>query len=298
MINMNIALTGANGSIGRELVPFLRRLGHSVFTISSSIPADGKFNYSYEELNARAININIDIFFHLASINSNLNDEEIDLEIQLTKEVLFSLPSLNCKKLIFFSSAKVYGDNSFSSIIYNEQASLNPTSSYGKAKKLCEELIHAESSNLGVSSTIFRSPPILNQSTDSNLGKLIKFSKYRIPIPIFAQGSLNQRSFLSFNNLEKIINFVTENEQLFFQNDTYNMSDHGFISLSELLESIGKSYLLKIPLKVSNLFFNIPLFNSILLKLYGNFVLDNSKLETKMDVKLKTTRQSLPIIYL
>ena len=299
MINMNIALTGANGSIGRELIPFLRSLGHKVYAISSSIPNDGEFHFSYQDLITKNIEVNIDIFLHLASINSTLSEKEIDKEIRLTKEVLFSLPSLKCKKLIFFSSAKVYGDNSFAATVHNELAKLKPMCAYGRAKKLCEEMIEKESSNLGIYSTIFRLPPVLNQSSASNLGKLIKFSQSRVPIPIpvFAHGFSNQRSFLSFNNLETIINFALEQERLFFQNEIYNVSDDGFISLSDLLEGAGQKYLFKIPLKLSNLFFKIPTLNQLLLKLYGNFALDNSKLQTRMNVKLKTTRQSLPIIY-
>ena len=96
---MNIALTGANGSIGKELIPFLRGLGHNVYRISSSIPSDGEFYFSYKELIARSINVKIDVFFHLASINSNLAEEEINDEVNLTRDMLLSLPSLDCKKL-------------------------------------------------------------------------------------------------------------------------------------------------------------------------------------------------------
>ena len=99
---MNIALTGANGSIGKELIPFLIGLGHNVYRISSSIPSDGEFYFSYKELTARSINVKIDVFFHLASINSNLAEEEINDEVNLTRDMLLSLPSLSCKKLIFF----------------------------------------------------------------------------------------------------------------------------------------------------------------------------------------------------
>lgn len=294
---MNIALTGANGSIGRELTPFLKGLGHNIYTISSSVQRDGERIFSYADLFAKTINVKIDIFFHLATINSQLSENEIGLETQLTKNILSSLPSLNCKKLIFLSSAKVYGDNTYSSIIFDEKSPLNPLCSYGKAKKLCEELIQLESPNLGIYPTIFRLPPVLNQSYDSGLGKLIRLSRFRIPIPILYQGFVNQRSFLSFNNFKETIHFFLENEDLLSQNEIYNVSDNEFISLSQLLLAAKKCYLIKIPLKISELFFKIPFLSSFLLRLYGNFELNNSKLEAKMNVKLKTTNQSLPRIY-
>ena len=292
---MNIALTGANGSIGRELRQFLKHLGHNVFSISTSSPSDGKLSFTYEELIGKTIDVKIDIFLHLASINSNLKEDEINKEIKLTKDMLLSLPTLNCKKLIFFSSAKVYGDNSLSTVFYSEDDDLNPRCSYGQAKKLSEELILLEASNMGIKSIILRLPPVLSKSTNSNLGKLMQFSQRKILLPIFAQGFKNQRSFLSFNNLKSIINFAIQNHESFFDNEIYNASDSEFISTSELLDAAGNSKILFIPENFSKLFFKLPLIKTTLLKLYGNFVLDNSKLQSILDVKLKTTYQSLKL---
>ena len=292
---MNIALTGANGSIGKELIPFLIGLGHNVYRISSSIPSDGEFYFSYKELIARSINVKIDVFFHLASINSNLAEEEINDEVNLTRDMLLSLPSLDCKKLIFFSSAKVYGDNSFSKVFFSEEDQLKPICYYGKAKKLSEELIQIESFRLGIKSIIFRLPPVFNKLSNSNLGKLIKLSQNKIPLPILKQGLVNQRSFLSLNNLQAIIDFALINKETFFENEIYNSSDSEFISINELLTAAGNSYIFIIPKTLSNFFLKLPLIKNLLLKLYGNFVLDNSKLQAVMDVKLKTTHQSIKI---
>ena len=292
---MNIALTGANGSIGKELIPFLIGLGHNVYRISSSIPSDGEFYFSYKELIAGSINVKIDVFFHLASINSNLVEEEINDEVNLTRDMLLSLPSLDCKKLIFFSSAKVYGDNSFSKVFFSEEDQLKPICSYGKAKKFSEELIQIESFRLGIKSIIFRLPPVFNKLSNSNLGKLIKLSQSKIPLPILKQGLDNQRSFLSLNNLKAIIDFALINKETFFENEIYNSSDSEFISINELLTEAGNSYIFIIPKTLSNFFLKLPLIKNLLLKLYGNFVLDNSKLQAVMDVKLKTTHQSIKI---
>ena len=47
---MIIAVTGASGSIGIELVPFLEGLGHSVIKISSSKPSDNNFSFTFKKL--------------------------------------------------------------------------------------------------------------------------------------------------------------------------------------------------------------------------------------------------------
>ena len=111
-----------------------------------------------------------------------------------------SFSSFSFGETMTFILAIDQGTTSTRSIIFDEKSPLNPLCSYGKAKKLCEELIQLESPHLGIYPTIFRLPPVLNQSYDSGLGKLIRLSRFRIPIPILYQGFVNQRSFLSFNN--------------------------------------------------------------------------------------------------
>ena len=294
---MIIAVTGAKGSIGKELIPFLESLGHQVLTISSSAQSDGDKIFSYSDLADKKIPFNkVHLFIHLASINSNLKKEQIKQEVNITKKILFSLSTLNCKNLIFFSTSKVYGDNSFDLNYFNESSSLKPACNYGKAKKLCEELIHSESLRQGLNTLILRMPPVLNQSNSSNVGRLIYLSKKGIPILSLAQGDFNKRSFISFNNIKTVISFIIQNIKILEKNEIYNLSDEDFISLNELLRVAGSIRIYSLPLFFGKLFFNLPILKNILVKLFGNFVLDNSKLKLDMNVKLETTIKSLPII--
>jgi hypothetical protein len=75
------------------------------------------------------------------------------------------------------------------------------------------------------------------------------------------------------------------------------MSDDGFISLNQLIETAGRGKVYSAPLFLGNLFFHIPLLKNVLLKLYGNFLLDNSKIKKQMNVTLETTKKSLPKIF-
>ena len=101
---MIIALTGASGSIGRELIPFLSFLGFKVITISSSSPPNGKSVFSYDDLKNNNIHFKVHLVIHLASNNSNLDFSKISNELQLTKTILKTMPNLKCKNLIFFKS--------------------------------------------------------------------------------------------------------------------------------------------------------------------------------------------------
>jgi UDP-glucose 4-epimerase len=294
---MIIAVTGATGSIGKELVSFLEDQGHVVLRISSSLPSNGRSIFSYHDLKSHSIEHPVECFIHLASLNSSLTESNIHIESQLAKDVLVAMKHLNCKRLIFFSTAKVYGDNSFASETFSESSPLNPSCPYSRAKKLCEDILLSESSQPGFGSIIFRLPPVLNQSDTSNLGRLMKLARRGTFIPLLTQGQDNQRSFISSNNIETVINHVIANPTLFKGNKLYNLADEGDISLNNLLSIHAKRKIYVLPRLVSEFFFKIPFLKTILLKLYGNFVLENSKLQSEMGVKLISTSKSLPIIY-
>jgi len=294
---MIIALTGSTGSIGKELLPFFRDLGHQVITISSSIAGDGKNNFSYKDLKKRKVPYQVDIFIHLASINSDMSSESIQTEVQLVETVLTSLVSLGCKKLIFFSSSKVYGDNSLRPNFYNEFSALNPQCNYGEAKKLCEEIISFQSSILDIHYLILRLPPVINQSKQSNIGKLINISRKSTVVLSLAHGNINQRSFISITNIRSFFDHILKNPVLLEKQEIYNLCDNEYISLNELLSVSSKGKIFSLPMVVSKLFFKIPILKNILIKIFGNFVIENKKLTREMGVKLETTKDSLSKIY-
>lgn len=290
---MIIALTGSNGSIGKELLPFLKDLGHQVITISSSIAGDGQSNFSYKDLKKKEVPFKVDIFIHLASINSEMSAENIQEEVQLVEAVVASLASLCCKKLIFFSSSKVYGDNSLEPNFFNEISALNPQCNYGKAKKLCEEAIILQASTLNIDFLILRLPPVINQSKQSNIGKLINISRKSVIIPSLAHGNLNQRSFISVNNIHSFFYHVFQNLHLLEKQEIYNLADSEHISLNELLSVSSKGKIFSLPMVLSKFLFKIPIFKNMLIKIFGNFVIENKKITREMGVKLETTKNSL-----
>ena len=287
---MIIAVTGSSGSIGKELVPFLEKLGHIVVKISNSVTNSDQYIFSYDDYKNGQIKFDVDILIHLASHNSKLTADNYHNEIKLTDDILNGLNSIGCKRLIFFSTSKVYGDNSFLHQEYDESSALNPSCYYSEAKKECEELILERSNNLKFNSIIFRLAPVLNKSTSSSLGKLMKIAGLGIPLLSLSAGDHNKRSFISFSNLKTVMENVTKNADRTFTNQIYNLCDDGYISLNNLLRLNKQSTIIRIPTWVSNKLLNNPYLKNILLRLYGNFVLHNEKLKTDMSVKLNATQ--------
>ena len=143
---MNIALTGSSGLIGSRLLHDLKKMDHTVSCISSSQSSPKDNIYSYEDMDAGNILLSIDCIVHLASINSEMHESDIAAETAITEQIVEGMKTMGCKKIIFFSTAKVYGDNSFQNIIFSESNSLAPSCPYSNAKMLCENIISSSSS--------------------------------------------------------------------------------------------------------------------------------------------------------
>jgi nucleoside-diphosphate-sugar epimerase len=289
---MIIAVSGASGSLGKDLIQFIEAQGHDIVRISSSLTADNHSSFTFNDLIKGKISRKIDLFFHLASLNENIVEENIFKEIELTNAVLDCLPIMNCTNLIFYSSTKVYGDNSYKYSILDEHSSTLPECPYGRAKKNCEDLIIERSKGSKLNFLILRLPPVLNESKKSNVGQLITLSK-KIPLISFVRGNKNQRSFLSSTNIEKMTLKILQRPQLIKSNSIFNLADSGYISLNELLRVGGSKKIFLIPNFIFILLNKIPIFKNILLKLYGNFQVDNSKITSELNVKLETTSECI-----
>ena len=294
---MNIALSGASSAIAQEIIPFLENHGFNVIQISTTIKSNGNTIFSYQDLKSCSIKTRVDIFIHLASFNSKLKQKNFNDEISLTHDVLNAMESMNCKKLIFFSTCKIYGEPEFSSSMISEDSDINPLCNYSKAKLACENLINARAMSNEIHSIIFRLPPLIKKSSNSYIGKLMSLSKTCIPIASFVEGEFNKRSFISINNLTKVIYKTISEPNLFMASNLYNLADNDSISINKLLRKHSQKKVHVLPLFFSKLLRFFPISRRLYIRLFGNFEVDNSKLLKDLKIKLHTTEQSLPIIF-
>ena len=286
---MNIALTGSSGLIGSRLLHDLKKMDHTVSCISSSQSSPKDNIYSYEDMDAGNILLSIDCIVHLASINSEMHESDIAAETAITERIIEGMKTMGCKKIIFFSTAKVYGDNSFQNVIFSESNPLAPSCPYSYAKILSENMISSSSNETSFDYLIFRMSPVLIGRSKSNIGKLFNVVERGIPIPSFRAGDLNKRSFLSYEFLAKILN-ITLHDASHFTNETLNLSDPDTISTNKLLRNFASS----IKKKVLIIYFPNFLFKAmlrvdklqlILCRLFGNFQLSNARLLNKFNLK-------------
>jgi len=287
---MNIALTGSSGLIGSKILKDLHDLDHEVLRISSSHSCHKDNIFLYEELLSKEISFKADFVIHLASINSNLSELEIPKEIELLNKVIDCMVNLDCKNIIFFSTIKVYAENSFSQNLMgvNETFPKLPECFYGKAKERCEGALIELSNKKNFNYYIFRLPPVLINQPKSSIGKLFWLVENGFPIPSFRIGDLNQRSFLHYELLSHVVKEVIELGAI-SSSKILNIADSNPISTNDLLRRFGlsinkKPRIIYLPNFLFKAMMRINRLQLILCRLFGNFYLSNAKLKEEFKI--------------
>jgi UDP-glucose 4-epimerase len=209
---------------------------------------------------------------------------DIDKEVSISQKAIDCMMALGCKKIIFFSSIKVYGDNSFEYRQIDEDSSLEPTCFYGTAKKKCEAAISQLASQKNFNYTIFRLPPLLIDHPKSNLGKLFQLAQKGYPIPSFKAGDSNLRSFfLPYKLLKQVIAIVLGDTNK-INNQIFNLTNSKPISTNALFALIGdkvgkKIKIVYLPNFIFYIMRRVTILELLLCRLYGNFHISNAKLK-------------------
>ncbi len=169
----NIVVTGASGFIGSHLVDQLLVKGYTVIGIDnmrtgkkenlSDAMNNDKFRLLIADIRdddlAIQIGDDVDAIYHLAAISSvgmSIEDPLLvnDVNTRGTINILELARELNAKRVIFSSSAAVYGDPEEMPV--QEDFALKPLSPYAASKIAAEMYIRSYSSSYDINSTILR----------------------------------------------------------------------------------------------------------------------------------------------
>ena len=146
LANQKILITGSRGFLGRYLIQELKKYASHIYTFDRDIRT------------IRNYNKRVDLVYHLAALtremppNPSLNF--FDVNVTGTEAVLrYCLRS--GARCIFASSAAIYLPHPRATPLA-ETAVLQPQNSYGKSKKIAEEICQFFSHQMGVPVTILR----------------------------------------------------------------------------------------------------------------------------------------------
>tara|TARA_B100001750_G_C15514526_1_gene606014 strand:+ start:2701 stop:3705 length:1005 start_codon:yes stop_codon:yes gene_type:complete len=175
---LKILVTGSAGFIGATFCHKVLKLKHRVLGVdnySNSLKSSTEIlksyhakNFSFEDLDlTRKDNVFIqklesfrpDLVVHFAALKSvSVSEIEPDLywknNLDSTVNVIKAMHEVGCRKLIFSSSASVYGKHNTQPV--NEDSDLDPASVYGKTKLACENVIKEYCKEGFLDAVIFR----------------------------------------------------------------------------------------------------------------------------------------------
>ena len=212
---MKILITGGAGFIGTNLANELRLRGHDIFLIdqfntdkNNYERCDVKSFFQLERIFQRYGNF--DFVYHLAAEYGRWNGEAYYENLWLTNVIgtknIIRLQEKFKFKLIFFSSAEVYGD--FNGEMSEEIMENNPIKDTYQMNdyaisKWAGELICLNSSNM-FGSEIVRTRPV------NCYGPHEEYTPFRGFIPKFIYLALNKKPFVVYEGHKRIIDFVED----------------------------------------------------------------------------------------
>ena len=207
-MNMTVAITGANSYFASTI---LDRLQNDE-TVEKIIGIDFKpwkggynkvFFYKEDIRSQKIYDIlkDVDIVYHFAFIVGEIQnqDEACDININGSKNIFEACVKNGVKKVIYTSSATVYGSNNSNPIGIKEDYpfSINKDSYYNTSKIVVEEFVSDFFSNHPeITLTILRTSLLIGPKIDNMFSKL-----YSLPLLALAMGRTSYQHFIHEDDL-------------------------------------------------------------------------------------------------
>lgn len=247
-----IIITGGCGFIGSSLTDFLINKGYEIYIIdnfsNNKITKPNKKSkfYKIDIRNIDEINKikNVYAIIHLAAIADILISKDNEKKyfnnnLKGFQDVLNFCSNNKIKKLIFASSASVYGNKDKTAV--KEHQSLDPGHYYAYSKLIGENMLKLYSKINKFDYTILRFFNIYGPKSNAVISTFLAQKLQKKKITIFGNGK-QKRDFLYIDDLCDAILKVLENKKA--KNETYNLGSGKSISINELKNKLShKDYI-------------------------------------------------------
>lgn len=305
-MNKNVLITGATGFVGRHLSSRLLVDGWNVSgtILENELPSrlvDGVKPAMISPLGPNTdwgdALAGIEIVVHLAARVHIMHDDVNDplAEFRLvnvfgTKRLAYEAARCGVKRIVFISSVKVNGEESFEQ--YTDEQSPAPTDFYGVSKWEAERVLRQIESETGVEVVILRPTLVYGPSVKANFLNLMKIICRGIPLPLAS--IKNKRSLIYIGNLVDVLVICSLHPSA--AGKTFLVSDKEQVSTPELIRLIATA--LGVPVRL----FPFPVFLLRLIgllagkaaavnRLVGSLTVNVSAIQTELDWQPPFTMQ-------
>ncbi len=244
----DILVTGGRGFIGTNLTNELRSRGHMVWT-SDILQGEDPFHIKadtgvYRQIDAIFRNRNFDFVYHLAAEYGRWNGEDHYENLWRTNVIgtknMLRLQEQHRFRMIFFSSAEVYGDyDELMSEDVMERVPIKQMNDYAISKWAGELQCLNHAAMFGTETVRVR--PV------GCYGPYEYYSRYRGVIPIFVYHALHNQKFTAYKGHKRIFDYVDDTcrtfaniVENFIPGEVYNIGgrEDWVISIEELAEIV------------------------------------------------------------
>jgi nucleoside-diphosphate-sugar epimerase len=211
---IRVLVTGANGFVGRSLVPYLAGKGFEVIAVVRSTPPTEPLHRpilakgvgdltSFEDWGE--LFDGVDAVVHLAARVRVMNEISINAEglyraanVDVTRKLSEAAVAARCRRFIFLSSIKVYGECS-TNVPFTALDRPNPQDAYAVSKLEAENVLRAVAAHSDMQVAIIRSPLAYGPGVGGNFLRIMRLVSRGMWLPF---GTIeNRRSFISVQNL-------------------------------------------------------------------------------------------------
>ena len=248
-----IAVTGANGFLGKALCEELHKHGLNPSGLVRNLPSQASsFLTQVGEIDSttdwtKALR-KVDTVIHCAArvhmmkkSESNAIDLFRKVNVSGTSNLAQQAATIGVRRFIYLSSIKVNGEKTELGTPFTSNSQPNPYGSYAISKYEAEESLKSICNASGMDLVIIRPPLIYGPGVKGNFLYLLKLVEKKVPLPF---GLINNlRSMVALDN---IVNFILDcifNKQAI--NKTFLISDNHDLSTPQLIERLSDALGLK-----------------------------------------------------
>jgi UDP-glucose 4-epimerase len=285
---MHVAITGANGFLGRYLGQYLNAHGKQSTGLLRRFETD--FPYAHQVIGAQpdaatfeACFKGCDAVVHLAAqAHMKPGDSDTELKtlessnVELVATVLRAAQRAGVRKFIFISSVKVYGETTGAHPFAHDSPQ-QPVDIYGESKRKAEQLVWAICRDSALKATIIQPPLIYGYGVKGNLQLLLKLMRMGIPLP-FASID-NRRDVVALPVVCNLIDVCLDSTKA--DQQTFLVADGQARSTAQIIELLGQIHrvrakLFACPAPVLRFLFRLPGLTSLGSRLLNDLQIDIS----------------------